>query len=346
MHTNPRHIAAESTLINAKFIPALPAYDPANRAREMGKMASIEVQPLADDVAFGAQVTGVTSAALDDEAVRAQLRRLLDEKGVIVCRNVEQTSAMQVKLSTVFGPLKEHPVASVTRADADNLPGVIVIATGPGSCIVEIDGKPLVTWQPWHFDHAYNNEMMYAAVLRSIKTPKGGGRTAFADGIQIYNDLAPEIRAKADAMKAIYNLDLRYDRQRFGLPNNFKLVRDHDSTLSKDNENGRCAVHPAVWTRPSGEKVFHLCPYGCRGLEGDRSEAAFAKLAEVWAEAERVMKPYYHAWQPGDMVIWDNTRVLHEATGSNPDEEREIHRTTIKGDHCHGWWEKQPEAVA
>jgi len=302
-------------------------------------MSSIQVQPLDSNLAFGARVTGVTSEALDDPTVRAKLKQLLDDRGVIVCKDVEQTSAMQVKLSQVFGPLKEHPVPSVTRADRDNLPGVIVIANGPGSCIVEIDGKPLVTWQPWHFDHAYNNEMMYAAVLRSLKIAKDGGRTAFADGIQIYNDLSPATRAKLDRMNVLYNLDLRYDKQRFGLPDNFRLVKPHDNSLSEENENGRCAVHPAVWTRPTGEKVFRLCPYGCRGLEGDRSDAAFAQLEEVWNEAERVMKVYNHEWEQGDMVIWDNTRVLHEATGSNPEEEREIHRTTIKGPLCHGWWE-------
>lgn len=302
-------------------------------------MASIDVRTLAEGLAFGACVTGITGEALEDRAIRAKLKKLLEDRGVIACRNVEQTSAMQVKLSEVFGPLKEHPVYSVARADRDKLPGVIVIASGPGSCIVEIDGKPLVTWQPWHFDHAYNNEMMYAAVLRSVKIAKDGGRTAFADGIQIYNDMDPAIRAKAEGLNVLYNLDLRYDRQRFGLPKNFHLVKHHDNTLSAENENGRCAVHPAVWTRPSGEKVFHMCPYGCRGLEGDRSDAAFALLAEIWNEAERVMKVYYHAWEQGDMLVWDNTRVLHEATGSNPNEEREVHRTTIKGDLCHGRWE-------
>jgi len=311
-------------------------------------MASIEVQPLSDSVAFGARVEGITSEALDDESVRAKLRSLLDDRGVIVCKNVEQTAKMQVKLSEVFGPLKEHPVYSVARADRENLPGVIVIASGPESCIVEIDGKPLVTWQPWHFDHAYNNEMMYAAVLRSIKIAKDGGRTAFADGIQIYNDMNPAIRAKAEGLNVLYNLDLRYDKQRFGLPKNFRLVKQHDNTLSQENENGRCSVHPAVWTRPSGETIFHMCPYGCRGIEGDRSDAAFDQLAEIWNEAERVMKVYYHEWEQGDMVIWDNTRVLHEATGSNPDEQREIHRTTIKGPLCHGWWEgeRATESVA
>ena len=308
-------------------------------------MASLEIRNLSDSLGFGSVAHGVTSAALDDPAVRAKLKATLDDRGVIVCRNVEQTAAMQVKLSEVFGPLKEHPVPSVDRADRDKLPGVIVIASGPGSCIVEINGKPLVTWQPWHFDHAYNNEMMYAAVLRSLKIAKDGGRTAFACGIQIHNDMDPAIRAKAEGLNVLYNLDLRYDKQRFGLPENFRLVKQHDNSLSEQNENGRCAVHPAIWTRPQGEKIFHMCPYGCRGIEGDRSDAAFALLAEIWAEAERVMKVYYHEWEQDDMVIWDNTRVLHEATGSNPDEQREIHRTTIKGDYCHGWWENEAQAA-
>ncbi|MDG2002459.1 MAG: TauD/TfdA family dioxygenase [Novosphingobium sp.] len=310
-------------------------------------MKPIEVQQLDESLAFGSRVTGVTSEALDDEGVRAKLKSLLDDRGVVVCNNVEQTSELQVKLSEVFGPLKEHPVYSVARADRDSLPGVIVITAGPGSCVVEIDGKPLVTWQPWHFDHAYNNEMMYAAVLRSIKISKDGGDTAFADGIQIYNDMDPAIREKAEGLNVLYNLDLRFGRQRFGLPKNFHLVKEHDSPLgdlSVNNENGRCSVHPAVWTCPTGEKVFHMCPYGCRGLEGDRSDEAFALLAEVWDEAERVMKVYTHKWEQGDMVVWDNTRVLHEATGSNPEQEREIHRTTIKGDFCHGKWEEEPES--
>ena len=41
---------------------------------------------------------------------------------------------------------------------------------------------------------------------------------------------------------------------------------------------------------------------------------------------------YFHQWQPGDMVLWDNWRAMHCATGVKPGVERVIHRTTIKGD--------------
>jgi taurine dioxygenase len=305
-------------------------------------MASIDIQPLDKDVPFGAKVSGVTRENLQEEETRQQLRDLFQEVGVIVFKNVEQTPEMQVDISTVFGPLKDHPVPTVDRADSEKLLGVIAISNNPGACIVEIDGKPLVTWQPWHFDHAYNNELNYAGVLRSIITAKDGGDTAFADGIQIYNDMDPEIRKKAEGVSLLLNLDLRYGRQRFGLPEGFRVIKEHENSMSAENENGRCAVHPAVWTRETGEKVFHMTPYGCRGIVGDRSDAAFELLQEIWDEAMDVMKPYYHKWEDGDMVIWDNHRVLHHATGCNPDNERLVHRTTIKGDYGLGRWEDEP----
>jgi len=76
-------------------------------------MAKIEVQPLDENLSFGAKAFGVTKDALEDQEVRAQLNELFENRGVIVFKNVEQTPEMQVAISEVFGPLKDHPVASV-----------------------------------------------------------------------------------------------------------------------------------------------------------------------------------------------------------------------------------------
>jgi taurine dioxygenase len=305
-------------------------------------MSAIAIHPLADDLPFGARVTGVTSDLLKDKGNRAQLNQLFEDRGVIVFEGVENSAAMQTEISEVFGPLKEHPVASVDRADAENLKGVIAISAGDHAAIVEIDGEELVTWQPWHFDHAYNDELNRAGVLRAVIIAKRGGRTAFADGIQIYNDMDPAIRDKAEGVEVYYNLDLRYTEQRFGLPDNFRLLRHHESNLHEITKDNPCSIHPALWTRSTGEKVFHMTPYGARGRNGDKSEAAFPLLAEVWDEAIGVMKPYFHEWKPDQMVIWDNWRILHHATGCPPDEERLVHRTTIKGDYGLGRFEEQP----
>lgn len=308
-------------------------------------MPAIEVHALAENLPFGARVTGVTREVLQDEAVRAQLRQLFEDRGVIHFAGVEPTAEMQVMISQVFGPLKEHPVASVARADKDKLPGVIAITAGPDMCVVEIDGQQLVTWQPWHFDHAYNDELNRAGVLRSLTIAQHGGRTGFADGIQIYNDMDPAIRAKAEGVFVHYNLDLRYTEQQFGLPDNFRVIRPHTSLLHEITAGDPCSIHPALWTRSTGEKVFHMTPYGARGRNGDKSPEAFALLAEIWDEAMRVIKPYYHEWKLTDMVIWDNWRVLHTATGCDPAEKRVVHRTTIKGDYGLGRFEEREVAT-
>ncbi len=299
----------------------------------------IEVRNLDDKLTFGKRVGGVTREVLKDEASREQLRQLFKQCGVIVFEGVEPSAEMQVEISKVFGPLKDHPVATVERADKEKLLGVIAISSGPGTGIVEIDGKQLSTWQPWHFDHAYNNELNYAGVLRSLSIAKDGGQTGFADGTQIYRDMDPAILKKAEGIEVLYNLDLRYDLQRFGLPGNFKVIRLHESQLSDTYVDTPNSVHPILWTRETGERVFHMTPYGCRGIVGDKSDKAFELLAEIWDEAMRVIKPYFHEWHETDMVVWDNHRVLHEATGCNPEEYRLVHRTTIKGDYGHGRWE-------
>ncbi|WP_254514838.1 TauD/TfdA family dioxygenase [Novosphingobium sp. G106] len=306
---------------------------------------TMQIHALDDALSFGARVTGLTASALKDAEVRAQLNQLFEDRGVIVFEGVEPSAQMQVDVSTVFGPLKDHPVNTVARADRDDakLTGVIEIATGEEKCIVEIDGKPLITWQPWHFDHAYNDELNRAGVLRSIKIAQDGGLTGFSDGIQIYRDMDPAIRRKAEDLHVLYNLDLRYSHQKFGLPRNFRELRPHDIDMEAMIASKPRSIHPAVWTRATGEKVFHMTPYGCQGIEGDESAAAFALLSEIWEEAMRVIKPYYHQWHETDMVIWDNWRVLHEACGCNPDEERIVHRTTIKGDYGLGRFEQKPE---
>ena len=106
-------------------------------------MASFAVRPLDAGLSFGARVGGLTRQSLQDETLREELRQLFRQCGVIVFEDVEPTAEMQVELSKVFGPLKDHPVASVDRADADKLLGVIEISAHDGACIVEIDGNQI-----------------------------------------------------------------------------------------------------------------------------------------------------------------------------------------------------------
>lgn len=307
-------------------------------------MASIEVKPLQEGLSFGARVDGVTWETLADEGIRKQLQQLFEDRGMIVFENVEPSAKMQVEISNVFGPLKDHPVKMVERLDNDSYPGVITIRAQSDSAICEIEGKTLVTWQPWHFDHTYNNELNRAGVLRAEVIAPEGGLTAFADGIQIYNDMDPTLRDKAENIELLYTLDMHYERQFFGLPKTFKEIQPKNDDILEYAKKLPRSIHPAVWTRETGEKVLHMTPYGCRGIVGNETPEGNALCAEIWDNVEATIEPYYHQWKPTDMVIWDNWRMLHEACGCDPKYDRVVHRTTIKGDYGFGRWETEPQA--
>jgi taurine dioxygenase len=304
---------------------------------------ALVVKPLQADLPFGARIAGVTRELLQDQATRRELKRLFEDRGLLVFEGVEPSGEMQVAISAVFGPLKDHPVPSVARVKQDTMPGVIDMSNNADNAtIVELDGRQLSSWLPWHFDHCYNNELNRAGVLRAIEIPPEGGLTGFADGIQLYRAFSPELRQRIDGCKIIYTLNLVYTEMRFGRPENFKVIRTGPTTYKVVEHAKRLprAIHPAVWTRPSGEKVLHVSPWMSVGIEGHEDADGDALLGAVCKEIEQRVQPYFHRWQRTDMLVWDNWRMLHSVSGCDPKYFRRMHRTTIKGDYGLGYFEK------
>jgi taurine dioxygenase len=310
-------------------------------------MASIHVRPLRDNLPFGARISGVARENLQDEQIRQRIRDVFEERGIIVFEEIEPSSEMQVELSNVFGPLKDHPVRTVARVDQKAMPGVIEMKPDPKTAaIVEIEGRRLMSWQPWHFDHCYNNELNRAGVLRSVVTPPEGGLTGFADGIELYTAISPTLRKKIEGRHIIYTLDLLYAHMRFGIPRNFREVQPPVTDILEVAKTMPRAIHPAVWTRKSGEKVLHLSPWMAVGIEGDETREGDELLEAVCQEILSKLHAYYHRWQPTDMIVWDNWRMLHKAMGVDPGLSRTMHRTTIKGDYGLGYWENHVKGPA
>ena len=178
-------------------------------------MSLLTVNPLRDDLSFGARIAGLSLDALNDDAVREQLIAVLDEHGVLLFENVDPTSELHIALSRVFGSLKEIQAQVVARTEDDTPPTVIDIRHDPEDAgIVEIEGKQVSHWLPWHYDHCYNDTLWHAAVLRPVVIPAEGGLTGFVDGIQMYEALPPELRARIDGRNILYTLDVLYENMR------------------------------------------------------------------------------------------------------------------------------------
>ena len=310
-------------------------------------MTTINVRPIRDDLSFGARVGGVTYDDVGDSRVRAQLNELFEERGLLIFECVEPTPKMQVALSTVFGPLKDHPSEATPRAGGDDMIGVIELRHEPNEPgTVLLDGRVLSQWLPWHFDHCYNDQLNRAGVLRAVEVPPKGGLTGFVDGIALYNAISPEVRDQIDGATVIYTMDVILENLRFGRPEGFSEIEPPAPAVAvmAEFEGRPRALHPAVWTRTSGQKVLHVSPWMAKGIEGREDPDGEALLAAVCDEIVAAAKDrcYFHRWQPTDMVIWDNWRCLHAVSGMSPQDVRCMHRTTIAGDYGLGRFEAQP----
>lgn len=312
-------------------------------------MSLADVRPLDPALPFGVRIGGLTREILEDAATRAEIDALFITHGMIVFEGVEQSDEMQLAISSCFGPLKEHPVKAVSRVDSDRLPGVIEIRSDPGRGIVEVNGKQLSHWLPWHFDHCYNDELNRAGVLRSVERVKEGGVTGFVDGIALYNAFPEALRRRIEGQEVIYTLSTQYDELKFGRPAQYRMIEPKPSSPEFRAQAAAMprAIHPAVWTRPTGEKCLHVSAYMAQGLTGHEDAGGDALLEDVCAEIDRIAQTlsYHHTWRETDMLIWDNTRMLHAVSGNNPQDHRLMYRTTIAGDYGLGRWETAPGAA-
>ena len=312
-------------------------------------MTTMTVRPLRDDLPFGARVGGVTYDALRDAGLREQINVLFEEHGLLIFEGVEPTPKTQVALSTVFGPLKDHPSQAVIRAAGDDMLGVIEMRHEPNQPgTVMLGGQVISQWLPWHFDHCYNDQLNRAGVLRAVEVPPAGGLTGFVDGIALYDAISPEVRDQIERETVIYAMDVIMDNLRFGRPEGFVEIEPgaQATAVMTEFEGRPRALHPAVWTRSSGQKVLHVSPWMAKGLEGREDPDGDALLAAVCDEIVEAAKnmSYFHRWQPTDMVVWDNWRCLHSVSGMAPEDTRCMHRTTIEGDYGLGRFEVEPTA--
>jgi taurine dioxygenase len=306
-------------------------------------MAQFQTRPLEDDLPFGIRITGLTRELLDDEATRNEIDQLFIKHGMIVFEDVEQSDEMQLAISSCFGPLKEHPVKAVSRVDSSRLPGVIELRTEPGKGIVEIDGSRRSHWLPWHFDHCYNDELNRAGVLRSVERVEQGGITGFMDGIALYDVFPKDLRERIEDKEIVYTLSTQYSELKFGKPASYREIEPKPSSDAFREQAAAMAraIHPAVWTRPTGEKCLHVSNYMAQGILGMENPEGDALLEEVCQKQNELGTgcSYHHRWREGDMLIWDNLRMLHCVSGNRPQDSRLMYRTTIKGDYGHGRWD-------
>jgi taurine dioxygenase len=296
---------------------------------------SFTASPLPDQPAFGALVTGLRNATLDDGGVQERLRALWIDRGMIVFRGVDGGEEAHIRLSRIFGELMFHPMF---RDRPGHHPELIDLNHTGTEFVYEVDGKELGAWLPWHSDLIYTDEINRGGILRALELPAhGGGETGFIDRIHAYAALPDHLKAQIETLEVLYRPDFDATNQRFGRKDRVRLMSGDGVIRSMNAENRPRTVHPLVYTQAeTGRKVLNISPWFAVGIFGMENDEGDAILKAVIEHAIKPELAYVHDWQLGDMVLWDNWRMMHSAAGIAPSDRRRMQRTTIAGDYALG----------
>jgi taurine dioxygenase len=304
------------------------------------------VAPLPRQDRYGAFVTGLSSAAIDEPDVRQALHDLWIDRGLIVFRGLVGGAETQLRLSQIYGEPEVHPMMAGTDIQTEHKALAPIEFDREDGNIYEIEGELRGGYLPWHFDGAYVDRINHGGILRPEVLPNRGGDTGFIDQIAAWELLPDRLKERIDGLSVIYSYQPDFTRAKFGTRAG-KLVRmsrlfrkgmDHPSVQVR-------AIHPLVYRQAeTGKTVLHVSPWFADGIEGMETPEGDKLLAEVIGHVVRPELMYFHKWQADDMVLWDNWRMLHCATGVPPEETRIMRRTTIVGDY--GLGRREEKAMA
>ena len=242
-------------------------------------------------------------------AAAAEIRRLLAERGVLVFRKLAFDGPQQVAFAKTLGdvlPQGENYIMKISldkneNAGAEYLKGSFY----------------------WHIDGATDDVPTRAALLTAKKLSDTGGQTEFANTYAAYEDLPESEQAALSPLRVVHSFETA---QRMVNPEPaYSELQMWQRMTPK--------IHPLVWKHQSGRKSPVLGATASH-IEGMSLEAGRAALCRVLEWTTQPQFVYQHHWQLGDLLIWDNTGVMHRVQPYALDSGRMMHRTTLVGEEA------------
>ena len=272
---------------------------------------NFEVTPI-DAATFGARVTGLKLAEID-EATFADLYQTWLEYALLIFPDQHLSTDEQTAFALRFGDL-EFDLVPISNVRKDG-----TLRPEDDDMIQLLNGN-----LGWHHDSTYVPIQAKGAVFTAHVVPSRGGATGWADMRAAYEALDVAMRERIAPLSAYHSL--RYSQAKIGhTPQKGGDYAGYG--LDQDPP-----LRPLVKTHPETQRQSLLIgrhAYGIPGLAADESEALLQKLVDFACQPPRI---HHHQWEPGDAVVWDNRRLMHQATSWPMHEPRIMYHARIAGD--------------
>ena len=239
--------------------------------------------------------------------------------GVIRIRNQSLDDNALQQFSARFGPLEEMPLGRISEQDRAKITNIYVTVLSN----IRINGKAIGglgnAEASWHSDMTYVDTPPPASVLLGIEIPPVGGDTYFADQAAAYAALPESLRQR------ISDLSIKHDAAHTSIGSLRPGYEPFD-----DPRDAPGSIHPISRTHEAtGKQALYLGRREWAYIPSLSLPDSEALLDELWSYAALAQNVWQQTWQPNDLIVWDNRRVLHRRDGFDNNARRLMKRCQV-----------------
>ncbi|AWX44405.1 Taurine dioxygenase [Flagellimonas maritima] len=242
---------------------------------------------------LGAIITDLNlETATYDAILVSELKEALKDYQLLLVKGKTLKPEHQVRFTQVFGGLETFPFRPT---QLPKHPEVFRLSTDVQQGYTNVGFY-------WHQDGSFRERPTALSAFHLVKIPKTGGDTLFANAYEAYKKIPKHLKPIAHKLKTVHEGNILHD-----------LVIEHPVT---------------------GKKALYLNMGLVRSLTGFEKEEE-AQVTELIGSFQTILDHpevmYRHKYAEGDLMVSDNYSVFHQATETDPNQERTLHRTTVEG---------------
>lgn len=270
--------------------------------------------PLTPNV--GVEITGMSAPDLVDRGAADECLAMLQKYGVVVYREVHIDDADLVTFSRMLGEVAIVPTGE------HEYPEIQTITLDPSRTNALLASYRQGNFH-WHVDGLTQGIPQKSTLLSAREVDDAGGDTEFANTYSAYEALPQAQRTEIAELRVVHSLAAA------------QLLANPEASEQERASWNRMLpqVHPLVWKRRDGRRSLLLGATASEivGWSREESRAWLDRLLEWCTQPQFVLR---HHWRRGDLVMWDNTGMLHRALPFEPKSRRLLHRTTLVGEEA------------
>ncbi len=273
---------------------------------------------------FGTEIDGIDLSTIGDGEFE-EVYRAWVEYGVLRFRGQKLDDAQLEAFSARFGPLEKLPLR-LTPEQEKQISSLYVVPLSN----ITIDGKPIGGLgngeANWHSDMTYEETPPPASVLLSVEIPAEGGDTQFCCQHAALEAMPESLRAR------LADLRIKHDASHTSIG---KRRSGFDDVTDPIEVPG--AIHPAIRRHEeNGRDALYLGRREFAYIAGMTLDDSETLLDELWRYAALPQNVWTQKWNVGDVIIWDNRRVLHRRDAFPNHMRRMMRRCQVLAREIHG----------